>query len=168
MLRPMRCRLFTVLPLAVLVGCADEAPSVQFDNLSPSAGGQVTATGGNAGAPLLGSPPIGGAGGALAAGGAAGISSQQGGAPPFASGGGVPPIGAAGAGGIAGSTGGGVPPSPTTTATGPAPYEPPPGSLSDIQFMMQSDVPPGGETLMCMFAAMPSDRGVIAVQIGRA
>jgi hypothetical protein len=157
--------LFAALPLAVLVGCVDESPSVQFDGTSPPAGGQATATGGNAGAPPFASPPIGGAGGSLAAGGAAGTSLQQGGAPPFAGGGGIPPIatgGTAGAAGNAGSAGGGgVPPSPT--ATGPAPYVPPPGSLADIQFNMQSDVPPGGETLMCMFAAMPTDRGVIAV-----
>jgi hypothetical protein len=51
-------------------------------------------------------------------------------------------------------------PLPTTSSTA---YVPPPGALPDIQFQMASTVPPGGETLMCMYAQMPADRGVIAV-----
>jgi hypothetical protein len=69
----------------------------------------------------------------------------------------APPMGgSAGAGGLDGS----VAPMPTTSSTA---YVPPPGALPDIQFSMQSTVQPGGETLMCIYAQMPMDRGVIAV-----
>jgi hypothetical protein len=161
MLPAMRRRLSIVLPLAVLVGCADATADDLFRNDEPppppaAEEAAATSTGGSL---ITIDPPAGGTGGS--SGGAAGISLQQGGAGPAGGGSaGIPPIDL---GGAAGSAGGAIPPVPTTEPTSVPPYIPPPGALPDIQFEMQSEVPPGGETLMCMYAAMPTDRGVIAV-----
>jgi hypothetical protein len=38
-----------------------------------------------------------------------------------------------------------------------------PGALADVQFTLDVTLPAGAERLECMYAAMPSDRGVIAV-----
>src|SRR5882724_11747573 len=64
-------------------------------------------------------------------------------------------------GGTAGA--GGTPNAGGAATGGDGPYIPPPGALADIVFTMQSTVQPGGEALMCIYAAMPMDRGVIAV-----
>jgi hypothetical protein len=157
MLRTMRGRLTAMASLAMLSGCT-EAPSQPFPDTMPvtpvPTSTAVVGAGGTPSAlPFSSSGGVAGAAGAF--GGAAGVPfiAATGGA------GGAPPVVASG--GVAGAAPvGSAQPMPSTTATG---YVPPPGALADIQFEMASTVPPGGETLMCIYAQMPTDRGVIAV-----
>ncbi|MEY4582612.1 MAG: hypothetical protein RL701_7315 [Pseudomonadota bacterium] len=48
-------------------------------------------------------------------------------------------------------------------ALGARPAEQTPADTSDVTFQFDVDVPAGGELLRCVYAQMPSDRGVIAV-----
>lgn len=154
MLPAMRRRLLIVLPLAALVGCTGEHGAEFGSSEPPSQNLTTTGAGGGAGQAMIATPPAGGAAGE-SGGGLGGLPLQPGGAAPNGGGnGGIPLVG------VAGSTAG----SANTDPPLPPPYIPPPiGALPDIQFEMESTVPPGGETLMCMWAAMPSDRGDIAV-----
>jgi hypothetical protein len=139
--------------LALLFGCGS-APEASFrDEPAPGSTASTNGSGGNAAASTA--------------------QAEAGGAAPIVATGSSP----AGSGGVTASTagaangGGTVSPSggATATPTGPGVLTPavpgmaPVGALPDITFQMQSTVSPGGETLMCAWQQMPSDRGVIAV-----
>ncbi|HEX4337635.1 MAG TPA: hypothetical protein VH062_17095 [Polyangiaceae bacterium] len=152
----MRGPITVIASLAILCGCSESPRTDDGGFVLPP----VATTGGAAGAATT-LPPVGGSAGMTTAmvGGAGGsLFPATGGA------GGMPLLppatgGAPNAGGAAGAPDGAAP-MPTTSSTA---YVPPPGALADISFEMASVVQPGGESLMCIYAQMPTDRGVIAV-----
>ena len=151
--RVMFGRLTATASLALLIGCSSESPPAEFTGTPvPSSGGLPAVAAGAGGAAGMAMLIVGAGGIVVPTGGAAGAALATGGAA------GAPPATGGAAGASGGSAAGGASPVPSSTA-----YVPPPGALPDITFDMASTVPPGGETLKCIYAQMPSDRGVIAV-----
>jgi hypothetical protein len=161
MLAAMRRRLLAISSVALLSACGNDSPGLPAFTPGTAAGGAV---GGSGGVPMTSSSTAVGAGGDLVAtGGTATFAGATGAGgttivPPIAGGAGGVPVAAGGAGGASGTpnTGG-------AATGGDGPYIPPPGALPDITYTMESTVAPGGEALMCIYVAMPTNRGVIAV-----
>src|SRR5260221_11840770 len=148
------------LSAIALAACSDGGGSESLFDIGPSPTSSTTSAPTSSGAcPAPSGPSF--PGGARSIGGAPAIGGAfvMGGAPSI---GGAPAIGGALSAGGSASLDGSLPYIPPPPE--PLDYVAPPSGLPDVVFEMGSSVQPGAESLACMYAVFPRDRGVIAVQ----
>ena len=154
MLRAMTRGLPLLATLGLLSACGG-APRASFSD-GPTPSSTASQTAGSGGTPGSQSDEVGGTG-------FGGEYGDPGGAPGGAASGTSATPGTGAATSIVLPSGGDAGTPSGAGVLAPAIPGKPPTPLPDIVFEMESTVDPGGEALMCIYAQMPTDRGVIAV-----